>query len=68
MNREFEELERLLIIGLESGPSVEVTPEYWEKQRRELITRHTSRLRGREPDERCQPRSNAEPGSTPDTA
>ena len=38
---EQEELERKLIEGLESGPPVEVGPEYWERKRRELIERHS---------------------------
>lgn len=35
-----EELERKLIAGLESGEGIEITPEYWEKKRRELVERH----------------------------
>ena len=36
-----EKLEALLIQGLESGEPVDVTPEFWERKRRELLTRHT---------------------------
>jgi len=36
-----EELERRLIAGLESGDPIEITPEYWEKKRRELVERHS---------------------------
>ena len=36
-----EELERKLIAGLESGDPIEITPEYWEKKRRELVERHS---------------------------
>jgi len=35
-----DELERKLIAGLESGDPIEITPEYWEKKRRDLIERH----------------------------
>ena len=35
-----EALELKLIEGLESGEPLEITPEYWEKKRRELIARH----------------------------
>lgn len=35
-----EVLERLLLEGLDSGPPIEVTPEYWAKMRRELIEKH----------------------------
>ena len=34
-----EKLERLLIEGLDSGEPVEITPEYWERKRRELVAR-----------------------------
>lgn len=36
-----DDLERKLIAGLESGEPVVVTPEYWEKKRRELVERHS---------------------------
>jgi len=35
-----EDLERKLIAGLDSGEPIEITPEYWEKKRRELVERH----------------------------
>lgn len=35
-----EDLERKLIAGLDSGEAIEITPEYWEKKRRELVERH----------------------------
>lgn len=34
-----ENLERQLIAGLDSGDPIEITPEYWEKKRRELVAR-----------------------------
>jgi antitoxin ParD1/3/4 len=38
--RERERLEALLLEGLESGDPVEVTPEFWQELRAELIERH----------------------------
>ena len=38
---EQEDLERKLIEGLESGDPIEITPEYWERKRRELVERHS---------------------------
>jgi len=35
-----EDLERKLIAGLDSGEPIEITPEYWEKKRRDLVERH----------------------------
>lgn len=35
-----DELERKLIAGLESGDPIEITPEYWERKRRDLLERH----------------------------
>jgi len=35
-----EKLEALLIEGLESGPPIEVTPEFWEKKRTALLERY----------------------------
>jgi antitoxin ParD1/3/4 len=35
-----EELDRQLLVGLESGAPIDVTPEEWEKKRRELLKRH----------------------------
>ena len=37
---EQKDLERKLIEGLESGAPMEVTPEYWERKRQELLGRH----------------------------
>ena len=34
-----EERERKLIQGLDSGDPIDITPEFWEKKRRELIER-----------------------------
>jgi len=36
-----EELERRLIAGLDSGNPIEITPQYWEQKRRDLVERHT---------------------------
>ncbi len=35
-----EALEQLLLEGLDSGPGIEVTPEYWAKMRAELIEKY----------------------------
>lgn len=35
-----EDLERKLLAGLDSGEPIQITPEYWEKKRRELVERH----------------------------
>lgn len=35
-----DDLERKLIAGLESSDPIEITPEYWERKRRELVERH----------------------------
>jgi antitoxin ParD1/3/4 len=40
---EQEELERKLIEGLESGEPIDITPEYWERKRRELVARHSGK-------------------------
>ena len=40
-----EQLEALLIQGLESGAPIEVSPEFWERKRQELLARH-SRMNG----------------------
>ncbi len=42
---EQERLEALLMEGLESGEPVEVTPEFWERKRQDLLARH-SRKKG----------------------
>ena len=38
---EQEKLQALLIQGLESGEPVEVTPEFWERKRQDLLARHS---------------------------
>jgi antitoxin ParD1/3/4 len=37
---EQERLEALLLEGLDSGPGLEVTPEFWKELRAELVERH----------------------------
>jgi len=34
-----EKLEKMLLESLDSGPGIEVTPEFWEERRRELHRR-----------------------------
>lgn len=36
-----EKLEALLLEGLHSGDPIEITPEYWERKRKQLIERHS---------------------------
>lgn len=38
-----ERLEALLLEGLNSGAPVEVTAEYWERKRVDLVARHRKR-------------------------
>ena len=38
-----ERLEALLLEGLKSGEPIEITPEYWENKRRQLIERHSNK-------------------------
>ncbi len=38
-----ERLEAKLLDGLESGDPIEVTPEYWETKRKQLIERNRSK-------------------------
>ena len=38
-----DRLERLLIDALKSGKRIEVTPEYWERKRADLIARYGKR-------------------------
>lgn len=38
-----EELEKKLLAGLDSGDPIEITPEFWERKRRELVERHSKR-------------------------
>ena len=40
---EQEKLEALLVQGLESGDPVEVTPEFWERKRQELVARRSEK-------------------------
>lgn len=40
---EQEDLERKLIEGLDSGDAIDITPEYWESKRRELVARHSKK-------------------------
>jgi antitoxin ParD1/3/4 len=40
-HRAEEKLEALLLEGLHSGEPIEITPEYWENKRRQLIARHS---------------------------
>jgi len=35
-----EALDRKLLDGLASGKPIDITPEYWEKKRRELVKKH----------------------------
>ena len=35
-----ERLEALLLEGLNSGEPIEITPEYWERKRAQLVERH----------------------------
>lgn len=41
-----ERLEGLLLDGLASGEPIEITPEYWERKRRQLVERHSKRAEG----------------------
>ena len=38
-----EKLEALLLEDLNSGEPIEITPEYWEKKRTQLIKRHNKK-------------------------
>lgn len=40
-----EDLERKLLAGLDSGDPIAITPEFWEKKRRELVARQARRKR-----------------------
>jgi len=35
-----EKLEALLLEGLQSGEPIEITPEYWERKRAQIVERH----------------------------
>jgi antitoxin ParD1/3/4 len=41
-----EKLETLLLEGLNSGDPIEITPEYWEDKRQQLLRRH-ARAKGK---------------------
>lgn len=38
-----DRLEALLLDGLNSGAPIEITPEYWETKRRQLVDRHAKK-------------------------
>lgn len=38
-----EKLEAMLLQGLDSGDPIEVTPEFWEQKRKQLLERHRSK-------------------------
>lgn len=40
-------LEAMLLEGINSGEPIEITPEYWENKRRQLIERHSQQSGGR---------------------
>jgi len=40
-----EKLDALLLEGLNSGPGEEVTPEFWQRLRAELLERHAQRTK-----------------------
>jgi len=42
-----QKLESMLLEGLNSGDPIEITPEYWENKRRQLIERHARRTGSR---------------------
>ncbi len=39
--RSEQKLEALLLEGFNSGDPIEITPEYWEAKRRQLVARHS---------------------------
>lgn len=41
--RELDDLKALLLAGLNSGPGIEVTPQYWENKRTTLLERRAER-------------------------
>ncbi len=45
---EQEHLEKLLLEGLNSGPAIEVTPEFWEEKKRKFMARAEEAKRARE--------------------
>lgn len=42
-----EKLEALLLEGLDSGEPIEITPEYWERKRSQLIARRKKKTGAR---------------------
>ena len=42
-----QKLEALLLEGLNSGEPIEITPEYWERKRRQLVERHSKKTAAR---------------------
>jgi antitoxin ParD1/3/4 len=38
-----EKLEALLLEGINSGEPIKISPEYWEKKRRQLVERHSKK-------------------------
>jgi len=38
-----QKLEALLLEGLNSGDPIEITPEYWERKRAQLVERHKNK-------------------------
>ena len=42
-----QKLEALLLEGLNSGDPIEITPEFWENKRRQLIERHARKTGAR---------------------
>ena len=42
-----QKLEALLLEGLNSGDPIEITPEYWENKRRQLVERHARKTGAR---------------------
>ncbi len=41
--RDREHLEELLLAGLDSGPGIEATPEYWQQKRTILLECHAQK-------------------------
>jgi antitoxin ParD1/3/4 len=45
--RSEQKLEALLLAGLNSGEPIEITPEYWEKKRRQFVARNARKTGAR---------------------
>ncbi len=41
--QDLDQLEGLLLAGLDSGAGIEGTPEYWDNKRRDLLDRYAQR-------------------------